>query len=105
MSFKTNILEDIDNVFLNMDGFGEEHTIDNKKVVCVIDDDALKMRSGSNELSVSESTLLLFAKESELPTRKVAGDNILIDGRPYIVDDWKVNFGVAEVVLHQNVSH
>ena len=53
MSLKTNILEDIDNVFLDMDGFGEEHTIDNKKVICVIDDDALKMRSGSNELSVS----------------------------------------------------
>ena len=105
MSLKTNILEDIDNVFMNMQDFGEEHTIDNKKVVCVIDDDALKIRSGSNELSVSESTLLLFAKESELPKRKVAGDEILIDGRIYIVDDWKVNFGVAEIVLHQNVSH
>lgn len=105
MSLKTNILEDIDNVFMNMHDFGEEHTIDNKKVVCVIDDEALKIRSGSNELSVSESSLLLFAKESELPKRKVAGDEILIDGRIYIVDDWKVNFGVAEIVLHQNVSH
>ena len=105
MSLKTNILEDIDNVFLNMADFGEEHTIDNKPVVCVIDDDALKIRSGSNELSVSESTLLLFAKESELPKRKVAGDELLVDGRIYIVDDWKVNFGIAEIVLHQNVSH
>lgn len=105
MSLKTNILEDIDNVFLNMNDFGEEHIIDGKPVVCMFDDDALKIRSGSNELSVSESTLLLFAKESNLPKRKVAGDEILIDGRIYIVDDWKVNFGVAEIVLHQNVSY
>ncbi len=105
MALKDEILTDIDNIFLNIEDFGEMHTIDNKKVVCMIDDDALKIRSGSNDLSVSESTLLLFAKQSDLPTRKVAGDDIRIDGRIYIVDDWKVNLGVAEIALHQNVSH
>lgn len=104
MSFKDVILEDINNVFLNLEDFGEMHTIDGQSVVCMIDDDALKIRQGSNELSVSESSLLLFAKESDLP-RKVAGDDLLIDGRIYVVDDWKVNLGVAEIVLHQNVSH
>lgn len=104
MSLKDEIVNDIYNIFLNAEGFGEIHTIENKPVVCMIDDDALKMRSGSNELSVSESSLLLFAKETDLP-RKVAGDKISIDGRIYIVDDWKVNLGVAEIALHQNVSH
>lgn len=105
MSFKDEILTDIENVFLNLEDFGVIHIIDNKEIVCIVDDDALKIRSGSNELSVSESTLLIFLKESDLPTRKVAGDSILIDGRPYIVDDWKVNLGVAEIALHQNVSY
>lgn len=104
MSLKDEIVNDIYNIFLNAEAFGEIHTIDNKPVVCVIDDDALKIRSGSNELSVSESSLLLFAKESDLP-RKVVGDDLLIDGRIYIVDDWKVNLGVAEIALHQNISH
>ena len=104
MSFKDDILNDINNVFLNLEDFGEEHIIDGKPVICMFDDDALKVRSGSNELSVSESTLLLFAKVSDLP-RKVAGDDLLIDGRIYVVDDWKVNLGVAEVALHQNVSY
>ena len=105
MALKDEILNDIDNIFFNIEDFGEIHTIENKRVVCVIDDDALKIRSGSNDLSVSESTLLLFAKQSDLPTRKVAGDDIRIDGRIYIVDDWKVNLGVAEIALHQNVSY
>ena len=105
MSFKDEMLNDIDNVFLNLEEYGETHTIDNKPVVCIYDDDALKMRSGSNELSVSESTLLIFAKESNLPKRKVAGDELIVDGRIYIVDDWKVNLGMAEIALHQNVSH
>lgn len=104
MSLKDEILEDINNVFFNLEDFGEAHTIDGKSVVCVLDDDALKIRSGSNELSVSESSLLLFAKVSDLP-RKVVGDDLHIDGRIYIVDDWKVNFGVAEIALHQNVSY
>ena len=104
MSFKDDILNDVNNVFLNLEDFGEEHIIDGKPVICMFDDDALKVRSGSNELSVSESTLLLFAKESDLP-RKIIGDDLLIDGRIYIVDDWKVNLGVAEVALHQNVSY
>lgn len=104
MSFKDDILNDVNNVFLNLEDFGEEHIIDGKPVICMFDDDALKIRSGSNELSVSESTLLLFAKESDLP-RKVVGEDLLIDGRVYIVDDWKVNLGVAEVALHQNVSY
>ena len=105
MYLKDEILSDIDNVFLNLEDFGEIHTIDNKEVVCMIDDDALKVRSGSNDLSVSESTLLLFAKEIDLKTRKVTGDDIIIDGRIYIVDDWKVNLGIVEIALHQNVSH
>ena len=104
MSLKDEILNDIDNVFFILEDFGEEHIIDGKSVICVLDDDALKLRSGSNELSVSESTLLLFAKVSDLP-RKVVGDELLIDGRIYIVDDWKVNLDVAEVALHQNVSY
>ena len=104
MSLKDDILNDINNLFFLLEDFGEEHIIDNKKIVCMIDNDALKIRSGSNELSVSESTLLLFAKESDLP-RKVVGDDLMVDGRIYVVDDWKVSLGVAEVALHQNVSY
>ena len=104
MSFKDELLTDIDNIFLNIEDFGETHIIDGKPVICMLDDDALKIRQGSNELSVSESSLLLFAKASDLP-RKVAGDTVTINGRIYIIDDWKVNLGVAEIVLHQNISH
>ena len=104
MSLKDEILNDIDNVFFFIEDFGEEHIIDGKSVICVIDSDALKIRSGSNELSVSESSMLLFAKVSDLP-QKVVGDELLFDGRIYIVDDWKFNFGVAEVALHQNISY
>ena len=104
MTFKEELFEDINNIFLNLDEFGEEHIINGKPVICMLDDDALKLRQGSNELSISDSSLLLFARKSDLP-RKVVGDDLTIDGKIYIVDDWKVNLGMAEVVLHRNVSY
>ena len=105
MSFIDEMLNDLDNVFFNLEEFGTEHIIDNKPVVCIYDDEALKIRSGSNELSVSESSLLIFAKESDLPKRKVSGDELIVDGRIYIVNDWKVNLGMVEIALGQNVSY
>ena len=65
MSLKDIIADDINNVFLNLDDFGEEHTIEGKKIVCIGDDDTLKLRQGTNDLSVTESTLLLFAKSDD----------------------------------------
>lgn len=105
MSLKDIMADDINNVFLDLDDFGEEHTIEGKKIVCIVDDDTLKLRQGTNDLSVTESTLLLFAKTDDLPKRKVSGETLNIDGKLYIVDDWKVNFSMAEISLHQNVSH
>lgn len=104
MTFKELLIADIDNVFLNFEEYGEEHIIDGKQVICVFDEDKLTERQGSNELAVSDSSILLFAKQDDLPRRKVNGDKLVIDGKVYEVDDWKVNFGMAEVVLSHGES-
>ena len=103
MTFKDEMLNDLDNVFLNLDDFAEMHLVEGKKIQCVLDDESLKTRQGSAEIGIDESTLLLFAKVSDLPNRKKGG-LLQIDHKIYMIDDWKVNFGIAEVALHQNVS-
>jgi len=105
MTFKEELKADIDNVFLNLDDFGEDHTIEGKPLICMFDDDELKERQGTNDLAVSESSQILFAKEQDLPKRKVAGDKLVIDGKVYVVDDWKVNLGMIEAALHCAESH
>lgn len=97
------MLNDLDNVFLNLDDFAETHLVEGKEIQCVLDDEALKTRQGSAEIGIDESTLLLFAKVEDLPKRKKGG-LLKIDHKIYIIDDWKVNFGMAEVALHQNVA-
>lgn len=105
MTLKDEIAEDIYNVFLNEDDFGEEHTVDGNTIKCMFDDDKLTERQGSNELAVSDSSLLLFAKSVDLPPRKVSGERLTIDGKNYVVDDWKENLGMSEIVLHHGESY
>jgi hypothetical protein len=101
MNFKETVARDRA-LFLNPDEFGEEHRIDGKMVTVVLDDNALKERQGGAELSVAESSLLIYAAVEDLPTPKAPGAGMNVDGREYIVDDWSIDMGIATVALRQN---
>lgn len=101
MSFQEMLDNDIRNVFLNIDEFGSEHFVEGKKITCIFDDEALRERQSGNELGVSESSLLLYAHVNDLPPQKGAGEHLLIDGREYVIDDWAVNMGMANITLSQ----
>lgn len=104
MSLKDEILADIDNIFLNEDDFGEKHIVNHKEIICMFDDEKLTERQGSNELAVSVSSALLFAKTSDLPPKMVNGSRIEIDGKIYVIDDWKDNLGMSNIALHHGES-
>ena len=102
MTLKDEMANDINLVFLALDDFAELHLIDGKEVFCVIDNDSLKTRQGTAEIGIDECSLLLFAKVDDLPEKKKGGI-LIIDHKPYKIEDWKVNFGMAEIALSQNV--
>ena len=104
MTLKEEMEKDRDKVFLNIDDFADEHMINNVAVMCVFDDEELTERQGSNELAVSDSSAVLFGKCEDLPPKMPAGKVINIDGKTYTVDDWKENFGMAEIALHHGES-
>ncbi len=103
-SFQDMVANDIHNIFLNLDEYGEVHRISGRPVNCVFDDDQLKDRQGTDEISIGESTALIFAACGDLPKRKVPGNVLDIDGRIYEVDDWREDMGMATITLHQNRS-
>ena len=98
-SFKAMVEADRRRTFLNLDEFGEKHTVEGKAIAAVLDDNALKERQGGQELSVAESSLLLYAAVEDLPARRPAGE-----GREYIVNDWSEDMGIATVALGQTVT-
>ena len=73
-SFKAMVEADRRRTFLNLDEFGEKHTVEGRAIAAVLDDNALKERQGGQELSVAESSLLLYAAVEDLPARRPAGE-------------------------------
>ena len=93
-SFKAMVEADRRRTFLNLDEFGEKHTVEGRAIAAVLDDNALKERQGGQELSVAE----------DLPARRPAGEGLNVDGREYIVNDWSEDMGIATVALGQTVT-
>ena len=101
--FKDMVAADRLHVFIDVDFFGEIYRIEGKKIPIVIDTDELKVRQGSQDLAVAESNTLFYARVEDLPPRRAPGQNLNVNGRECIIDDWKVDMGMATVVLRENI--
>ena len=99
MSFKEQMQSDLDAVFLDLDTFGEIHSVEDKKITVIIDDDELIRRQSGMEEGVSGSTILFFAKESDLPPRKMPDNLLKFDGKEYTIKSWNVSAGMATITL------
>ncbi|MBP1580802.1 MAG: sugar ABC transporter ATP-binding protein [Oscillospiraceae bacterium] len=103
MNFKEMVSQDRSAVFIDLDFFAEEYRIEGKKIPIVMDIDELKRRQGSQDLAVAESATLFYARVEDLPPRRTAGQNLNVNGRECIIDEWKVDMGIATIVLRENV--
>lgn len=104
MGFKDMVAADRSAVFIDLDFFGEEYRIEGKKVTIVVDTDELKERQGSQDLAVAESATLFYARTEDLPPRRSPGQSLNVNGRECIIDDWKVDMGIATIVLRENIT-
>lgn len=98
-AFKEMVMRDRD-VLLNINEAGEEHEIDGETVVCVIDDSELLESNGGAGYALSLSHKTVFAKCEDLPGRKGYGEELMIDGIPYMVQSWSEKMGLAQIVLN-----
>ena len=104
MSFKEMVAADRARVFLNDMEFGEMVRVDGKFVMIVIDTDQLRKRQGGQELAIAESGTLFYARVEDLPPRKAPGNNLNINGRECIIDDWSEDMGMATVILREVIA-
>lgn len=104
MNFKDMAAADREQVFLNVDFFGEMYRIEGKTIPIVLDTDELKVRQGGQDLAVAESATLFYARAEDLPPRRPAGQSLNVNGRECLIDDWKVDMGLATVVLRENIT-
>ena len=102
-NFKETLAADLD-VFLNLGEFGEEHDVEGKTIPAVLDDAVLVDSKAAAELGLAQGDLVLFAKASELPSPRPAGQALNIDGAEYNIAAWRVDCGMARVYLCQNTA-
>lgn len=102
MSFKEQILKDLDTVFLNVDEFAEYHRVEGAQIPVVVDSDRLNKLKEGQILGLVEADMLLMGKETDFPRDLEPGRLLNVDGRELIVADFAKNMGLVEVALRQN---
>lgn len=102
MSFKEQILRDLDAVFLDLDVFAEMHRVEGVQIAVVVDNDQLNKLKKGQILGLIEADMLLMGKESDFPRDLEPGRLLNVDGRELIVVNFGKDMGLVEVALRQN---
>jgi len=88
MSFKDDLLYDVENTFLNDLEFAEIHNVDGKEMLAVVDEyEAKKVEAEADKLDgVHRKHVLLYVAKSAFSKKPSAGNRIFkLDGKKYIV--------------------
>ncbi|SCM69999.1 hypothetical protein [Desulfovibrio sp. 86] len=91
MSFASDLADDL-GTFLDLDEFGEEHTIDGIPVVAIVDDAQGSLTTGAAGgfvdaagLALLSNTRTVFLYESALPFTPVPEQQLELDGEFWLV--------------------
>lgn len=92
MGFKEQLFTDIENVFMNPDEFGENHTVDGKVMNVIVDNAEIIERSRKQVDSgrvdgIFERQLLFYVSRGVFGRLPAVGRVMDFDGKKYRVED------------------
>lgn len=104
MGFKEIAFQDIGNVFLNPDEFGEEHIVDGKKKTVMIDGNEViersKMQTEKGRIDgIYKKQIVLYISVSSFGPMPAIGRILSLDGASYRVMDAVNEGGVYSITL------
>lgn len=102
MSFKEQILADLDAVFLNLDEFAELHRVEGRKIAVVMDNNQMNKLKQGQILGLIEADILLLGKETDFPEDLEPGRLLNLDNRELLIVNSGRDMGLVEVALSQN---
>lgn len=91
-------------VFLNVDEFGETHTVEGKSIGAVLDDEIFDESKHGEAIGLSAADMALYARVEDLPPRRASGEALNVDGRECTIVSWRVDYGMATVYLSHQMS-
>ena len=105
MTFKEILRNDIKTVFLNPLEFGEEHTVNGKKMVIIIDGNELterEKRIKSHMDGIYKKQTLVYVHAIDFGPLPGIGKPVVIDGSTFIVTDSINEGGIYSLHLEAN---
>ena len=102
MSFRDDVLADIDNVFLNLNEFAEYHIINGAEVAAVVSTLKTDMKStisSRNYDGLHGDFVTVNVRKSDFTRIPKQGENIRVDGKRYTVDEVRDNMGMLLMIL------
>lgn len=102
MTFKEQIQQDLNMVFLNLDEFAELRRVEGKQIPVVVDNDQLVKLKQGQILGLVEADMLFMGKQEDFPADMEPGRLLNVDGREMIVTNSGTDMGLIEVALRQN---
>ena len=110
MNFKEAYAEDLENAFFDADEFGEEHTIDGKKMVIVKTEAVLKdagyvLKGNFNphEDTQNAADHTIYIRKADAKRHFTANSRINIDGVAMFVKNVRLIAGMIELTVGKNV--
>ena len=107
MTFKELMRQDVKKVFLNPEEFGEEHIVNGKRMLIMIDDNELterEKRMKSNMDGIYKKQTLIYVSALDYGPLPGIGKPVKIDGVTFIVTDSINEGGVYSLHLEANKS-
>lgn len=91
-SFKDCIAADISNVFLNRWEFADDHVVNGRQMIVLVDENELQERDkfkllGASQNGTYKATRMIYVAKTEYGPRPALGAALNLDGREYRVTD------------------
>ena len=107
--FKDIAFQDISNVFFNFEEFAEEHDVNGKKMMIIVDSMEAERRTRKQfeKLRIDGifvNVILIYVARKDFGQAPAQGRRLMLDGRPYVVEDAIDEGGVLSIELRAFVS-
>ncbi len=103
-SFKQILAGDIKSTFLNLDEFGETHTINGREMTIIVDANEVEER-GKKQFThptidgIYEDNILIYVSRKTFGKQPAHGQELKLDGKAYRIEDSRDEGGVLSITL------
>lgn len=102
MSFKELLEQDVKNVFLNPEEFGELHTVNGKEMVIIMDNNEQierEKRTNQHTEGIYENQKLIYVAASDFGPLPSQGSLFILDAGDYLVMDAIEEGGIYSITI------